>query len=148
MPRSMLHPSFMQSGQNSSTHQPEHLQPCKPQTSGTSVSVDSLSPTSYNPLLDFTELLLHDDPTPQADVQPDVVDVHYAQQQQSAVQWYTADADMHAQRPSAGSYIVVGADGIQRQEHTLSTSGEQGLQTEHSALPNVIRKISNDTTVE
>ena len=118
-----------------------------PQTSGQHMTNGSLTPTADDPFLDFTELLLHEDPS-----HPDVEDLqheqqqqHQQQQQQPPVQWYIADADTYEQQLPADSYVVVGADGIQRQAHTLSSSEGQA---EQHALPNVIRKISNDTTIE
>lgn len=150
VPHSMLHPSFLHLSQNSAAFQPTHSAPLMQPTNSQPVSHDSLSPTAYTSLLDFPELLLQDTPTLPADVPHSFPDMGGQQQQPSAVQWYTADADVHSQHTPTGSYVVIGADGIQMQARTVSSSGSWGVQhqAEQISLPNVIRKISNETITE
>ena len=150
VPRNMLHPSFLHLSQNSAAFQATHSAPLIQPTNSQPVSHDSLSPTAYTSFLDFPELLLHDTPTLPADMPHSFPDEAYQQQQPPAVQWYTADADVHNQHPPTGSYVVIGADGIQMQARTVSSSGIWAVQhqAEQVALPNVIRKISNETITE
>ena len=71
-----------------------------------------------------------------------------------AVQWYPAGAAVQGHHHSAGAYIVVGADGMQMQMQAQPvSSGDASLWASHepqqpAGLPNIIRKVSNDTTIE
>lgn len=147
VPHSMLHPSFVVSSQNNTSkfHAAQN-------NDHQDMTDGSLSPSMYNALLDFPELLLHDNFTQQPPMQQGVADQYPPQQlqQQGAVQWYTADADIHEQQASAGSYVVIGADGIQRHVHTANAAETwaEHSQAQQTPLPNIIRKISNETATE